>query len=33
MGETTRCARCRKGIAQNDKAAIIDDKIYHSKCA
>lgn len=33
MGQTTRCARCRKGIGQNDKVAIIDERIYHFKCA
>lgn len=33
MGNTTRCARCNKGITNSEKAVFIDDLLYHVKCA
>lgn len=33
MGGAVRCARCKKGISDNEKAAFDDEgNIFHKKC-
>lgn len=33
MGGAIRCARCNKGISQNEKWLVMDEAAYHAKCA